>query len=95
MGMKYSHISWVALFVVITSVIIFADRGVLDGYRLGQRLKQEEVAVSFLVKENDDLKKRIALLKTDLRYIEKVARDELGMVSDNDIIIYTGVNKKR
>ncbi len=30
--------------------------------------------------KNDALKKEILLLRNDMRYIEKVARDELGMV---------------
>ena len=34
--------------------------------------------------KNDALKKEILLLRNDMRYVEKVARDELGMVRRND-----------
>jgi len=37
-----------------------------------------------LAAKNDALKKEILLLRSDPRYIEKVARDELGMVKPTD-----------
>ena len=36
--------------------------------------------------ENEKLKENITLLRTDLRYVEMVARNELGMVKKNDIV---------
>ena len=73
------------LFLVLMGpVILFGSRGVLDNHRLDRKLldlgkSNEELAV-----KNDALKKEILLLRNDMRYIEKVARDELGMVRQND-----------
>lgn len=73
------------LFLIFAgSVILFGNRGILDNYRLNQKhadlIKRNEE----IVMKNDALKKEILLLRNDLRYIEKVARDELGMVRQND-----------
>ena len=73
------------LFLILTgSVILFGSRGILDNYRLNQKLLDLRKSNGEIVVKNDALKKEILLLRNDLRYIEKVARDELGMVRRND-----------
>jgi cell division protein FtsB len=39
-----------------------------------------------MLKENNKLKQEILLLRKDPKYIERLARDELGMVKKGDII---------
>lgn len=70
--------------ILMGSVILFGSRGVLDNYRLNQKLLDIQKSNGELVVKNDALKKEILLLRSDMRYIEKVARDELGMVRRND-----------
>ncbi len=70
--------------IVAVAVILFGNRGVLDNYRLNQKLVDLRKSNEEIVAKNDALKKEILLLRNDLRYIEKVARDELGMVRQND-----------
>ena len=70
--------------ILMGSVILFGSRGVLDNYRLNQKLLDLKKGNEEIVAKNDTLKKEILLLRNDLRYIEKVARDELGMVKQND-----------
>jgi cell division protein FtsB len=70
--------------ILMGSVILFGSRGVLDNYRLDQKLLDIQKSNGELVVKNDALKKEILLLRNDMRYIEKVARDELGMVKRND-----------
>jgi len=70
--------------ILMGSVILFGSRGVLDNYRLNQKLLDIQNSNGELVVKNDALKKEILLLRSDMRYIEKVARDELGMVRRND-----------
>jgi cell division protein FtsB len=36
--------------------------------------------------ENNDLKRKILLSRNDLTYIEALARNELGMVKEGDIV---------
>jgi cell division protein FtsB len=70
--------------ILMGSVILFGSRGVLDNYRLNQKLVDIQKSNGEFVLKNDALKKEILLLRNDMRYIEKVARDELGMVKRND-----------
>jgi cell division protein FtsB len=70
--------------ILMGSVILFGSRGIVDNYRLDQKLLDIRKSNGELVVKNDALKKEILLLRSDMRYIEKVARDELGMVKRND-----------
>jgi cell division protein FtsB len=70
--------------ILMGSVILFGNRGILDNYRLDQKLLDIRKSNGELDMKNDALKKEILLLRSDMRYIEKVARDELGMVRRND-----------
>jgi len=70
--------------ILMGSLILFGSRGVLDNYRLNQKLLDLQRGNVEIVAKNDVLKKEILLLRNDMRYIEKVARDELGMVKQND-----------
>jgi cell division protein FtsB len=72
--------------IVAASVILFGSRGILDNTRLNQKLVDLRKSNGEVVAKNDSLKKEILLLRNDLRYIEKVARDELGMVRRNDTV---------
>jgi cell division protein FtsB len=70
--------------ILMGSVILFGSRGIVDNYRLDRKLLDIRKSNGELVVKNDALKKEILLLRNDMRYIEKVARDELGMVRRND-----------
>jgi cell division protein FtsB len=72
--------------IVAAPVILFGSRGILDNTRLNQKLVDLRKGNEEIVVKNDALKKEILLLRSDLRYIEKVARDELGMVKRNDTV---------
>jgi cell division protein FtsB len=45
---------------------------------------------SRIIAENQALKTEILLLRGDSKYIEKIARDELGMVRKGDIVYRFG-----
>ncbi len=70
--------------ILMGSVILFGSRGVLDNHRLDRKLLELRQGNDELAAKNDALKKEILRLRNDLRYIEKVARDELGMVKPSD-----------
>ncbi len=70
--------------ILMGSVILFGSRGVLDNRRLDQKLLDLRKSNEELAAKNDALKKEILLLRSDMRYIEKIARDDLGMVRHND-----------
>lgn len=67
-------------------MIVFGNRGLRDNHFLRQRLAAIQQTNATLIKENKELVNEVALLKTDLTYIERIARDELGMVRKGDIV---------
>ena len=74
------------IFIIMVLLTIFGNKGFMD-YRV---LKEKQAALEetneCIISENEELKREIMLLKTDLRYIESVARRELGMVKEGDIV---------
>jgi cell division protein FtsB len=67
-------------------VITFGNGGIVDNYILSKRLADLKEETKKIAAQNDDLKKQIVLLRENLNYIEKTARDELGMVKKGDIV---------
>ena len=65
---------------------VFDHRGLDRVERLGQELELLEEANLRIRRENDALRKQIHAFHSDPEYIEKVARDELGMVGPDEII---------
>lgn len=78
----------VVLLLMFTALfILYSDNGLFDFQLLETEKKQ-------LVKENQRLEhqnlmlyREIDRLKTDLKYIENVARQELGMVGKDEVIL--------
>ena len=58
----------------------------MDGFSLKKELKEIEEYSQSLKKENDKLKDYIYLLKNDQDFIEKIAREELGLVRIEEFI---------
>lgn len=68
-------------------VIFFNDKGLMDLNRL-KREKQSQVAKSNdLARQNLALFRAIERLKSDPRYVENVARRELGVIGRDEVII--------
>ena len=67
-------------------LIIFGDRGLIDNFRMKERLISLRRANSDLAKENGDLKRAISLLQDDLSSVEMVAKSELGMVKRGTVV---------
>ncbi len=84
-GVRGLHL-FIALIFVIGLLAVFGDKGLTDVWRLKGDRDRILSTNKALVKQNSELEKKITLLKKDKRYIEKIARDELGMVGKNDVI---------
>ena len=74
------------LVAVMGFVIVFGNRGLRDNYVMRERLAALNKANQDISRENKELAGTIALLKDDLIYIERVARNELGMVKKGDLV---------
>lgn len=71
----------------ILLVIVFGDRGLVEvGHLKGERdrLLRDTHA---LKEKNLSLRREIERLKTDPAYIEHIARQELGMIGRDEVIV--------
>lgn len=75
-----------ALLVSMSLFTAFGERGAFHLWRLrGEKKKLEEK--NYLVqKENEALRERIDRIRHDDLYLEKVAREELGLVRPGEIL---------
>jgi cell division protein FtsB len=80
------------LLLILISLLIFAiftffgEKGILHLFRLRKELVRVNEKNSKLEEENQKLKEEVKRLKSDKRYIEEIARKELGMVKKGEII---------
>jgi cell division protein FtsB len=78
---------YLVIFLLLMAILItFGNRGLVDNYLMSKRLVELKLLNCGVAAENNELKKKIVLLRSDLDYIESLARNELGMVKRGDIV---------
>jgi cell division protein FtsB len=78
---------YLVVFLFLMALLItFGNRGIVDNYLMSKRLAQLKSQNGIIVAESDELKRKILLLRSDLTYIESIARNELGMVKKGDVV---------
>jgi len=84
-GMKLGRC--LVIFIIFMGLlIVFGNRGLVDNYMMKEKLAAIEKSNKDITLENRDLKRSISLLRSDLSYLEMVARNELGMVRKGDLV---------
>ncbi len=86
--MKWSYRLLFILIIVLAAYTVFSHGGLYDLWQLRGSSKKLETKNMRLMQQKNDLSEQIGLLKSDNYYIEKIAREELGMAKDNEIIVY-------
>jgi cell division protein FtsL len=86
MGNKKFLIGFIVIILVIIFLAVFGKNGLLDVNNLMAEKEKLVERNRALEEENNLLVKEIGLLKNDKRYVEAVARKELGMVAADEII---------
>ena len=76
----------IALFNLIL-LIVFGDNGLLEMHRLREKEQTMVQQNETLASENVSLYRTIGRLKNDPAFIESVARNELGMIGKDDVIV--------
>ena len=78
---------YLVVFLLFMALLItFGNRGFVDNYLMSKQLAQLKLQTREITIENNELKKKILLLRSDLNYIEMIARNELGMVKKGDMV---------
>jgi cell division protein FtsB len=67
--------------------IVFGENGLSDLYRLKKQKENVSQKNDELKKENISFYREIERLKHDPRYVEDVARKELGVIGKDEVII--------
>ncbi|WP_224982164.1 FtsB family cell division protein [Geomonas agri] len=75
-----------AVIVFILCFTVFGDRGLLRINHLHRDLDETQKHLNELKEENDKLKREIAALQSDRRYLESIARRDFGLVRSNEVI---------
>lgn len=83
--LKFSLITLIFL-ALIVAWLGFGERGFIHLYRMEKERQAYLARIRHLEKQNQQLLKQINQLRTDKEYIESVARKELGLVKENEII---------
>jgi cell division protein FtsB len=74
------------LLVLLALLTAFGERGVLHIWRLAEEKRKLDEANFVLQKENEGLREKIHRLRHDDLYLEKVAREELGLARPGEIV---------
>ena len=78
---------WVVLIlVVLVALALFGDKGVLRALQANREKLELEAQVKTLETSNAELRREIEALRNDRRTIENLARKELGMVRDGELV---------
>ncbi len=73
--------------VALTAYLLLAgENGLSRVWRQADRIAQLETEVAKIGVENEALTQRTVLLKTDLKTIERIARERYGMVKENESV---------
>lgn len=76
----------VLIILVITYYTVFGKRGVLELRKLERTLEEARAKTEEVKSENERLKQEIQRLQSDEQYIEKLARQELGLARKDEMI---------
>ncbi|MGD9730561.1 MAG: septum formation initiator family protein [Desulfamplus sp.] len=83
---KTIYISAISVMIVLAFLILYGKNGFMDVHKLKL---QEEAIISendAINESNKILERKINRLKSDISYIEHIARHELGMVSKDELV---------
>jgi cell division protein FtsB len=86
MGKKRIFFLVLFLFLILAFFTFFGDKGILHLLRFQKELARiKEVNVK-IEEENKKLKEEVNRLRYEKRYIEEIARKELGMIKEGEVI---------
>ena len=81
--------------VILGSLTFFGEKGIFNLFRLRKEVARIKEKNLQLEEENQKLKEEVKRLQSDKRYIEEIARKELGMVKEGEIIYRFDPSSKR
>ncbi len=84
---KFFAILGLGAFFALIGLGIFGERGIIQLKKLRAERKKLEQKIKILEQENDELAQKIKLLQNDFKYLERLARQKLGMIRPDELIL--------
>ncbi len=83
-----SRLPWLPLGVVgiVLAFALFGDRGFLYLFKLKRQQAELQGQLAQVEAVNDGLRREIASLGYDRQHLERLAREQLGMVREDEIV---------
>ena len=76
----------ILIVLLILGVAMFGEKGVMRLVKLMRERENLSAEVKQLKEENERLNKEIQALRSDHKYLEQLARKELGMVREDEVV---------
>ena len=92
---KRFYLTPAAVIIFILYFTVFGDRGLLRINHLHRDRDEMQQHLTELKGENERLKREIAALQSDRRYLESIARRDFGLVRSNEVIYQFPTQEKR
>jgi len=83
------------VFLIMGLLTFFGERGILHFFRLKRELTRIREENQRVEEENQKLREEVKRLQQEKRYIEEIARKELGMVKEGEVIYQFDVSAPR
>jgi len=78
----------ILLCLYLSATFIFGEMGLVKYYRMKEQYAALMEGVAVLKQDNVRLRKDVYSLKNDTAYLERVARDKLGLARPGEIVYY-------
>ncbi len=95
MTRKVFIILTIAIFFLFLFLTFWGDKGIFHLTRLKKELSRIRENNGKIESENQRLKEEVRRLKYDKRYIEEIARKELGMIKEGEIIYQFDISEDK
>jgi cell division protein FtsB len=76
----------VGCFLLLSLLAMVGDRGFFEVYQFSRHLRHVESRIQVLEEENERLRVQVTGLRSDPYQIEKLAREDLGLVRPDEVI---------
>jgi cell division protein FtsB len=76
----------VGCFLLLSLLAVAGDRGFFEVYQFSRHLRQVESRIQALEEENERLRMQVTGLRSDPYQMEKLAREDLGLVRPDEVI---------
>lgn len=84
-GGRLNRLALVAVLLLL-ALALLGDKGILRAVRLSREKASLQEEVRRLEEANAALRREIEALRSDRKYLESLARQELGMVRDDELV---------